>query len=88
MLIRHLWRSSSLDITPSFPFTYYKMKTRSFAYPGFRHSRLTCSYLMREATRVHQVTFCGKPIDPHSITNGFGFVPQEDNLIGESVDVY
>ncbi|CAN0102424.1 unnamed protein product [Pylaiella littoralis] len=30
-----------------------------------------------------EVTFCGKPIDPHSPANGFGFVPQEDNLIGD-----
>lgn len=32
----------------------------------------------------NQVTLCGRRIDPHAQDNGFGFVPQEDNLIGES----
>ncbi|CAM9511546.1 unnamed protein product, partial [Ectocarpus sp. 12 AP-2014] len=30
-----------------------------------------------------EVTFCGKRIDPNSQDNGFGFVPQEDSLIGD-----
>lgn len=30
-----------------------------------------------------QVTFSGKPIDPLSQNNGFGFVPQDDTLIGK-----
>eukprot|EP00903_Cladosiphon_okamuranus_P008855 g8479.t1 len=30
-----------------------------------------------------EITYCGERIDPHSQANGFGFVPQEDSLIGD-----
>lgn len=39
--------------------------------------------LAPRAMTTRQVSLCGKRINPKDTTNGFGFVPQEDALIGE-----